>query len=110
GNPTGKRRARADAEGVARLLEVLPNAEIVSVHLAPPELDYHCGSAESLCPEFGEMVSGLKAIYHEEKADAIVTISHACQRSLSPFANDGLHVMSYISVVAESMGLPLAHD
>lgn len=109
---TGRARALADRTAVARLLRTVPGIEIVEEIDAPPELSFDCGPVATKLgsARFAEIRRPNLTRAESLGVDAIVTISHACQREWCDAASDDLDVVNYISIVAEALGIPARED
>lgn len=105
GHATGQRRAHADRDNVARLLELMPGGTYLGAVDAPPEFDFDCGP--SLAQERSTWLATRERLLGATRAlgaDTLVTVSHACQREWCDAADETLAVRNYISLMAESLG------
>ncbi len=109
---TGQQRADDDRTSVTRLLETIPGIEIVDTIAAPQEFGFDCGPVATSwgADRFADARQPDVDRVRELGVDAVVTISHACQREWCDVATDGLDVVNYISLVARSLGMPERDD
>lgn len=112
GHATGQTRAKEDRETVIELLEHVPGVEVVTELRAPAELGFDCGPVTAALgrERFLPIRQPDVDAAHAAGVDAIVTISHACQREWCDAATDSVDVRNYISLVAEALGCPPRTD
>jgi heterodisulfide reductase subunit D len=111
-HPTGRERAATDRDTVSALLQAVPGVELAATVPSPPEFSFDCGpvatgmGAERFAAARQPMVDEARGL----GIDALVTISHACQREWCDVAGADMDVVNYITLVAQALGLAPRED
>ncbi len=87
------------------LLAMIPGLQVVEDdHRAP---GYMCAHLASVPAAMVQMVRQTQADIRRNRADALVTLYHQCQRELVGLETQGVtQVFNYMQLIARSMGLP----
>ena len=114
---TGTPQQDLDARATRRLLEAIPDVEVVDLP-AVAELGFHCADPKiaQLAPgQFGQILAESVTAAKARGVDTLVTIYHACHRELVPAdsADDvvgGIKVENYVTLLARALGLAEHED
>jgi Fe-S oxidoreductase len=89
---------------VADLLRLIPGLElVVTDYLAPGHM---CSAVSAVPAALKDVVRQSVALCEEHDSETLVTAFHACQRILCGLATtDGIHVVNYVNLLVEAMGL-----
>lgn len=92
------------------ILSLVPDLEIVKHSFLAPGI--HCAAAMAALPGMADdFKASLKRLRNEDGVDDVVTIFHSCQRNLCVHEGlDGLHIVNFIKLLAESMGIDVEDD
>ncbi|MEX0869401.1 MAG: heterodisulfide reductase-related iron-sulfur binding cluster [Nitriliruptoraceae bacterium] len=96
-------RASNDQRNVERILAAMPGIEIVGTAVVASELGYHCGFAEVNEPVYESQIRQLDEQARQAGAEAIVTISHACQRSITERSLVTVDVRNYAALLRDAI-------
>jgi Fe-S oxidoreductase len=107
----GRAQQVADSAAVHTLLAAIPGVTVTG-SAREAELDYHCNNVtiERIgVNRFRDIRRTLAESAAGQDADTLATIYHSCHREWSDLSHPGLEVRSYISLVADGLGLGV-HD
>ena len=91
---------------VEDLLRLIPGLEVVETDVAVP--GHMCSALVSVPAALKDATRGVCSLARDARADDVVTVFHSCQRLLCALeATEPFRVVNYVSLLCESMGVPL---